>query len=100
MGYVGIEFNICRRRIEIRTLTRICDDGLEFCFQKCGYFSNHWIKVTQLCPNQKRDTKENDLEKNSSVAVTLLGFKPTPECATLDSRVTDQGRIYDFIYWV
>ncbi len=27
-----------------------------------------------------------------------LGFKPIPECATLDSRVGDQGRICDFIY--
>ncbi len=27
-----------------------------------------------------------------------LGFKPIPECATLDSRVSDQGRICDFIY--
>ncbi len=30
----------------------------------------------------------------------LLGFKPIPECATLNSRVSDQGRICDFIYWV
>ncbi len=29
-----------------------------------------------------------------------LGFKPIPECAALDSRVSDQGRICDFIYWV
>ncbi len=29
-----------------------------------------------------------------------LGFKPIPECATLDSRVSDQGRICDFIYRV
>ncbi len=27
-----------------------------------------------------------------------LGFKPIPECATLDSRVSDQGRICDFVY--
>ncbi len=27
-----------------------------------------------------------------------LGFKPIPECATPDSRVSDQGRICDFIY--
>ncbi len=27
-----------------------------------------------------------------------LGFKPIPECATLDSCVSDQGRICDFIY--
>ncbi len=29
---------------------------------------------------------------------SLLGFKLIPECATLDSRVSDQGRICDFIY--
>ncbi len=29
-----------------------------------------------------------------------LRFKPIPECATLDSHVSDQGRIRDFIYWV
>ncbi len=29
---------------------------------------------------------------------SLLGFKPIPECAALDSRVSDQGRICDFIY--
>ncbi len=28
------------------------------------------------------------------------GFKPLPECAILDSRVSDQGRICDFIYRV
>ncbi len=28
----------------------------------------------------------------------LLGFKPIPECATLDSCVSDPGRICDFIY--
>ncbi len=27
-----------------------------------------------------------------------LGFKPIPECATLDSHVSNQGRICDFIY--
>ncbi len=27
-----------------------------------------------------------------------LGFKPIPECDTLDSRVSDQGRICDFIH--
>ncbi len=30
----------------------------------------------------------------------LLGFKPIPECATLDSHVSDQERICDFIYRV
>ncbi len=30
--------------------------------------------------------------------IPQLGFKPIPECATLDSRVSDQGRICDFIY--
>ncbi len=28
----------------------------------------------------------------------ILGFKPIPECTTFDSRVSDQGRICDFIY--
>ncbi len=30
--------------------------------------------------------------------LSILGFKPIPECATLDSRVSDQERICDFIY--
>ncbi len=30
--------------------------------------------------------------------MVILGFKPIPECATLDSRVSDQGRICDFIF--
>ncbi len=28
----------------------------------------------------------------------LFGFKPIPGCATIDSRVSEQGRICDFIY--
>ncbi len=35
---------------------------------------------------------------STMVASTSLGFKRIPECATLDSRVSDQGRICDFIY--
>ncbi len=29
-----------------------------------------------------------------------LRFIPMPECATLDSHVSDQERIHDFTYWV
>ncbi len=38
--------------------------------------------------------------KRNFIIYIQLGFKPIPECTTLDSRVSDQGRIFDFIYWV
>ncbi len=30
--------------------------------------------------------------------IIQLGFKPIPECTTLDSCASDQGRIRDFTY--
>ncbi len=32
------------------------------------------------------------------MGIQSLGFKPIPERATLDSHVSDQGRIRDFTY--